>query len=301
MSSLTGSFQTLVSLAATVASAVRNSRIFNPAAHSTMIEQMNDEADISVDLASTSLDDTRQSEYEQALDFNPKLYVFKAPELIKIKEMRPPGEMLRYRVVCPGFHLLLDSAIGVIWHAFAHQGRGMRKLNIQQVNWTYRFLLGIRDENFENPALIEHLIKRFRKLLAVMYENYDEGDSEQNVEVQVGGSNMDVLPIAYSLADMVDAEQQIEMIQVDASGIQNSDEEDENDPVERIPCPDPRPCDVETLRKWRDQKMLQLELDKQFLVSLDEMIHDADKVTRRANNGQFFCIVVKFDVFTASI
>jgi hypothetical protein len=284
MSSLTGgSFQAIVSLAATVATAVRNSRVFRPSLHSTMVEN-NDEAEVSVEPNSTILDDTRDTVYTQALDFNPKLYVFKAHEMKKIKEMRTREEMLRYRVVCPGFHLLLDSAIGVIWHTFAHEGRGMKHLNIEQVNWTYRFLLGIKNEHSEHPAIIEHMIRRFRKLLAVMYRNYEEVNLRQNVEAE--GPEPGHVDVSFTLADILDPDQQNELVQeISAApsviGIGEVDGDNELGP--RFPCADdPRPCDVDTLRGWREQKMRQLEEDILFLASLDTMIKDAE-VTRRKN------------------
>jgi hypothetical protein len=105
--------------------------------------------------------------------FNPKLYTFKAPDMEKIQDfVKNRDEMLQFQLVCPEFHLLLDSTIAVIWHAFADNGKGMNKLTTIQIDWALKFLEGTKDNQSEYPKDISALISFFKHLLLTMY-NHD--------------------------------------------------------------------------------------------------------------------------------
>lgn len=112
------------------------------------------------------------SKMAEAEEFSPKVYSFVlSPEF---GESLMCWELDSYEVASPGFAVLLDHTLAVIWHAFHIDGAELYTLNKADLCWALRFLEAIDTSQAGDTTDLDALIDFLRKTLVTRNSMDDE-------------------------------------------------------------------------------------------------------------------------------
>lgn len=122
-----------------------------------------------------------EDEQNEKSNFSPpKVYNFSLSE--EFADSCLSWSLETFKVENPSFAILLDHALGVIWHIFAHNGREMIALNRVDVAWTMKFLEAIDLTNVGDTTDLDALKTYMRKLLISRYSFDNDTDDGTTLE-----------------------------------------------------------------------------------------------------------------------